>query len=193
MTEKTEKATTSKAAELVEAAKKRRELEQANSTQPPKTVEERFSDEELAQLKKDAEVMAAAKVQAKAGTMTGKLDVEAMGDVKGDGGDAADYDDGDPDKALGVPTYIHGLHETREGVDTVTAVAKENHVSARTRAEQQRGKDVISGRAADREKAQASSDRVVVKEVPVASTAKTATTVEDAGIAKAPARDYSKK
>lgn len=160
MTDKT--STVSKTQELVEAARKRKEIEQANSTQPAKTPEQRFSDAELDQLKEDAEIKAEGKVQAKAGTITGKVDVEAMGDVKGDGGDAKDYDDNDPDKALGVPTYIHGLAETKGGVDTITAVDAENHVTARTRAEQARGREVIEGREADRAAAQ-SNRRVTAR------------------------------
>lgn len=146
----TSESTVSKTKELVEAARKRKELEQANSIAQPKTVEQRFSDDELNQLKADAELMAEAKVQAKSGTIDGVIDIEAMGDVKGDGGDAKDYDDNDPDKALGVPVFIHGLHETRGGVDTITAVAGETRVSARTRAEQQRGKEIVEGKEADR-------------------------------------------
>jgi len=141
-----------KTKELLEAARKRREIEQANSDQQPKVVEQRFSDEELATMKEDAEKLAEGKVQAKAGTIDGTIDIEAMGDVKGDGGDAKDYDDGDPDKALGVPTYIHGLHETKDGVDTFTAVDNESRISARTRAEQQRGREIVSGRNDERSK-----------------------------------------
>ena len=146
--------TVSKTKELIEAARKRNEIEQANADAPvgDSRPQARFSDEELDQLKADAEIMAEGKVQAKAGTLDGSIDVEAMGDVKGDGGDAKNYDDGDPAKALGVPTYIHGLHETKGGVET--SLAPETRISARTAAEQARGAEVLKGHSEARARAQ---------------------------------------
>lgn len=145
--------TVSKTKELIEAARKRNEIEQANADAPvgDSRPQASFSDEELDQLKADAELMAQGKVQAKAGTLDGTIDVEAMGDVKGDGGDAKNYEDGDPAKALGVPTYIHGLHETKGGQET--SLAPETRISARTIAEQQRGAEVIKGHGEARDRA----------------------------------------
>lgn len=146
--------TVSKTKELIEAARKRNEIEQANADAPvgDSRPQARFSDEELDQLKADAEIMAEGKVQAKAGTLDGSIDVEAMGDVKGDGGDAKNYDDDDPAKGLGVPTYIHGLHETKGGAET--SLAPETRISARTAAEQARGKEVLQGHSEARARAQ---------------------------------------
>lgn len=145
--------TASKTKELIAAAKKRNEIEQANADAPvgDQRPQARFTDDELDLLKTDAEKMAEGKVQAKAGTLDGSIDVEAMGDVKGDGGDAKNYDDDDPAKALGVPTYIHGLHETKGG--TETSLAPETRISARTLAEQSRGKEVLQGHSQARDRA----------------------------------------
>lgn len=146
--------TASKTKELVEAARRRNEIEQANADAPvgDSRPQARFSDDELDQLKESAETMAEGKVQAKAGTIDGAIDIEAMGDVKGDGGDAKNYDDDDPAKALGVPTYIHGLHETKGGQET--SIPPETRISARTAAEQARGAEAIRDHGAARDRAQ---------------------------------------
>ncbi len=141
--------TVSKTKELIEAARKRNEIEQANADAPvgDSRPQANFSEEELDQLKADAELMAEGKVQAKAGTLDGSIDVEAMGDVKGDGGDAKDYADDDPAKALGVPVYEHGLNETQNGADRFANTSiDDNRVSKRTQAEIERGRTALSDR-----------------------------------------------
>lgn len=134
-----------------EAAETRHEidkdrLEDENQNLP---VEKRFEGVELDHLKESAQQMADAKPQSQHGTLDG-IDIEAMGDVKGDGGDAKDYDDGDPHKALGVPTYVHGLNESRGGENT--ALPRETRLSERTLAEQDRGAEVAKGHQSARER-----------------------------------------
>lgn len=153
--------TASKTQELVAAAKKRQEIEKANQEQtqpvtPANRLRDNLTDDELDSVKAAAEEQAEGKVQAKAGTIDGTVDIEAMGDVKGDGGDAKDYDDDDPAKALGVPVYEHGLAEIRGGVDTIQAT--ETRLSKRTALEQSRGKEVLDGHHEARQKARAAQD-----------------------------------
>jgi hypothetical protein len=153
--------TGSKTQELVAAAKKRQEIERTNQENTPvvstaSRLKDNLTDEELDTVKAAAEEQAEGKVQAKAGTIDGTVDIEAMGDVKGDGGDAKDYDDGDPAKALGVPVYEHGLAEIRGGVDTIQAT--ETRLSKRTALEQARGKELLEGHREAREKARAAAE-----------------------------------
>lgn len=164
--------TRSKAEKLLEANRKRKLAEEANAeaNEPTDLQREELSkeDEATKEQKIDAaEKRAEIKVEAMAGSLTGDIDVEAMGDVKGDGGDAKDYDDDDPDKALGVPVYEHGLAATREGVDVYSPAAEqaiegETRVSARTRAELQRGKEVLAGRAPADVRSEQTRTRTVV-------------------------------
>lgn len=147
-----------KSKELIEAAKRRAELnkkaeEEGNAPNRTGSNPETYmSDEEIAVAKEGAQEIADLKVQARAGTIDGKIDIEAMGDVKGDGRDAKDYDDSDPDKALGVPTWAHGLHATQMGVETTEDLkrrAGETFISEQTLAEQEAGRQSIA-RAARR-------------------------------------------
>lgn len=88
-----------------------------------------------------ANTLAETNVQSRANTLTGEIDPQAMGDVKGDGRDAKDYPDDDPDKQLGVPTYAAGLRNVTGGaVDAV----QERRVIKRTEEEMSRGKDAIT-------------------------------------------------
>lgn len=147
----------SKAEKLIEANRKRKEAEQANADANKSVELEREDLNKEDQATKDqkidaAEKRAEIKVEAMAGTMDGNIDVEAMGDVKGDGGDAKDYDDGDPDKALGVPVYEHGLGATRDGGDVYSPAAeealegKESRMSSQTKAEIEAGRAALEGR-----------------------------------------------
>jgi hypothetical protein len=154
----------SKAQELVEAARRRNQIEQeiaegedADTTNEPATTEEEKIAEE--QKKEAAEELASAKPQAVAGSLDG-LDVEAMGDVKGDGGDAKNYADNDPDKALGVPTFEHGLAENKATGDTPPEVLTETRISKRTEAELARGREAVATKNEARE--QATRGRVTV-------------------------------
>lgn len=142
-----------KAQRIAEAAKNRtqaeRELAKVEGTDKPKakpTVEE-----ELAQM--DA-MIAAGKIkpQALAGTMEGEIDLAARGDVKGDGGDAKNYADSDPDKYLSPTTAEYGLNEDRAtGVSVTTIAARSGQViSERTRQEMDRGAQVVKGRTSGR-------------------------------------------
>jgi hypothetical protein len=135
-----------KTKEMVEAAKQRAKL--AKEAEAQKNTDTGLSPEAEATMKEAAEEKAAIKVQARDGTIDGKIDVEAMGDVKGDGRDAKDYDDDDPDKAKGVPVYKHGLSATKDGVDEAVSLkraAGETRFSKRTEAEVNRGKEVLAG------------------------------------------------
>jgi hypothetical protein len=135
-----------KTKEMVEAAKQRAKL--AKEAEAQKNTDTGLSPEAEASMKDAAEEKAAVKVQARDGTIDGKIDVEAMGDVKGDGRDAKDYEDSDPDKAKGVPVYKHGLSATKDGVDEAVALnraAGETRFSKRTEAEINRGKEVLNG------------------------------------------------
>lgn len=142
----------SKTDELAKAAEKRHEIQKkiAEDTQPappPARAEDRMTDAELEGLKEKAEVQAEHNVQGRAGTLTGEIDIEAMGDVKGDGGDAKYYDDDDPAKALGVPVYEHGLNQTKGGVDEVVRAATKAEPSASTKAEMERGARAVGDRS----------------------------------------------
>lgn len=152
----------SKAQELVEAARRRNQIEQevaeGNEDQAPNGVPEDEKTREA--MKEAAEEKAAVKPQAVAGSLDG-IDVEAMGDVKGDGGDAKNYEDGDPDKALGVPNYVHGLDESKATGESVTdAAAHGTRISKRTDAEMQRGREALNQRYESN--AQARRSRVTV-------------------------------
>lgn len=139
---------------IVEAAKARTraEREVAERHNAP-TPENRLSDEERAQMEESAQKMADLKVQPRAGTIDGDIDLEARGDVKGDGGDAKDYDEGDPDKYVSPTTAEYGLAE-----DTVrgpyfagtTALTGDDNISERTRQEMSRGREVVDGRGGNR-------------------------------------------
>lgn len=152
----------SKAQELVEAARRRNQIEQevaeGSEDQAPGGVPK---DPEIREAMKDAaEDKAGVKPQAVAGSLDG-IDVEAMGDVKGDGGDAKNYEDGDPDKALGVPNYVHGLNESKATGESVTeAASRETRISKRTEAEMQRGREALGRKEESR--AHAAKGRVTV-------------------------------
>ncbi len=159
--------TKSKAAELLAAARARNEKAvELDKNEPAKSaVEEQAKEPEIvAQKIAAAEEMAETRVQAKAGTLTGEIDVEAMGDVKGDGRDAKDYPDSDPDKHLGVPTYEHGLASNKpldqpddnlsSGVVGARTNSRREAEIARGReriAEIQKGRDQADARRAERE------------------------------------------
>lgn len=142
----------SKAQELVEAARRRNLAEQevADQNDADTTNNGINEDPDTVESKKEAaETLASIKPQAVAGSLDG-IDVEAMGDVKGDGGDAKNYADDDPDKALGVPVYEHGLSEdtARGPYFAGTSVQDggpvgETRVSKRTQEEMRRGRDAI--------------------------------------------------
>lgn len=138
---------------IVEAAKARTraEREVAERHNAP-TPENRLSDEERAQMEESAQKMADLKVQPRAGTIDGDIDLKARGDVKGDGGDAKDYDEGDPDKYVSPTTAEYGLAE-----DTVrgpyfagTEAMTDGNVSERTKREMSRGREVVEGRGGNR-------------------------------------------
>lgn len=136
-----------------EAVETRHEIDKERLQQDDQNlpVEERFAEGEgLENLKEAGAQMAEAKPQSVHGTTEG-IDLEARGDVKGDGGDAKDYDDGDPDKYKSPPTYEYGLHETKAGENT--ALPRETRISDRTLAEQDRGAQVADGHRAARERA----------------------------------------
>lgn len=151
----------SKAQRVAEAAKLRAKVEAEHERQLPTGNEP--PEEYRENMKAAAEEAASVKVQPRVGTITGEIDVEAMGDVKGDGRDAKDYPDNDPDKALGVPTYVHGLHETSVGgTTTQDKLFADRGVSEKTKAEMSRGEDAISHRAEQRTAAKKSTTRTVV-------------------------------
>lgn len=134
---------------LVEAAKTRMKAEREinentdTRTETNQTAEdERVEDNRI----EAAKELAKAKVQARANTMDGKIDVEARGDVKGDGGDAKDYADDDPDKALGVPVYEHGLSEVTVSGEKFgnSKTLFGDRISSRTREEMERGRKAVS-------------------------------------------------
>jgi hypothetical protein len=164
--------TRSKAEKLIEANRKRKLAEEANqqANEPTDLQREDLNEEDEAtkeQKIEAAEKRAEIKVEAMAGSLTGDIDVEAMGDVKGNGGDAKDYEEGDPDKALGVPVYEHGLAATREGVDVFSPAAEraiegETRVSSRTQAELQRGREALENRKAPEKKTGRAPTRTVV-------------------------------
>lgn len=148
--------TESKTQKLVDAAKERarlaKEADEKGNTDTVQTgrASDNLSDNAIETMKEGAEEMAELKVQSRANTLDGEIDVEAMGDVKGDGRDAKDYPDDDPDKALGVPVYEHGLHATSGGVDETEELRRraepETRQSKRTQEEMQRGKEVLTTR-----------------------------------------------
>lgn len=139
--------------EVKKAAENRHEIDKqrVEDENQNKPIEKRFDETELGVLKESAQQMADAKPQSAHGTIDGKIDIEAMGDVKGDGGDAKNYADDDPDKAKGVPTYEHGLHEIKAGENV--ALPRETRISERTLAEQDRGAEVAKGHADARSRA----------------------------------------
>lgn len=136
----------SKAQALAEAARKRHQVEKeaqeamatAGSYDHEQTVENTEAEKEAAEMK------ASIRPQAVDKSLTGELDIEAMGDVKGDGGDAKDYDDGDPAKALGVPVYKHGLNEHGGNIEAGMNAVFGERLNKRTQAEQERGRKAIS-------------------------------------------------
>lgn len=160
--------TVSKTQQLVEAARKRKqaeeELAKETATAKPRAADN-MTEEQVDGLRNKAEEQAATKVQAVAGSLAG-IDIEAMGDVKGDGGDAKDYKDSDPAKALGVPVYEHGLNATKDGVDVLAPALSEARVfgerhSQRTQAELDRGAAAIEGARHTRAEASRSTRTVV--------------------------------
>src|SRR6478752_4841851 len=124
--------------EVKKALDKRQNIERQyiedNKTSP--RLRDNLTDEELDVVKADAEKMAQAKSQAK------------------------DYADDDPDKALGVPVYEHGLHENRAGQEM--SIPRETRISQRTLDEQARGAEVAKGHKAARDRARDLDDKTVV-------------------------------
>lgn len=148
----TDKTTTdknvSKTQQLAEAARLRTKVEREAAEQnAPGLDPDREEDaKHVDAMIEAAEQNIAIRPQAVAASLTGKLDPEAMGDVKGDGGDAKDYPEGDPDRALGVPTYEHGLKEVRVGGDDLEAgkrAVSSQNLSPRTLAEMEAGKRAL--------------------------------------------------
>lgn len=154
-----------KAQQLAEAAKRRNLVEQEANRSRKSGDNFDNRDEEAEQAKKEAgELLASQRPQAVAQSLAG-IDPDAMGDVKGDGGDAKEYDDADPAKALGVPTYEHGLkeHSTDGSIEAGQRKVFGEKISERTRAEQERGRKAIEGRSAsDTTERRASATRTVV-------------------------------
>lgn len=147
-----------KAQRVAEAAKARAKAEQETEVKEHEANEKRNEN-----LREAAEQRAEVKPQAINGTLEGKIDVNAMGDVKGDGRDAKDYPNDDPDKALGVPVYEHGLKETSVGGETpATEKVLSKRLSAKTEAEMNRGKEIVGSRERSAPKAKASETRTVV-------------------------------
>lgn len=140
------KDTASKTQQLAEAARLRTKVEReaAESVAPAKEANTEANEEIKANKREHAEDLASIRPQAIDKSLDG-IDPDAMGDVKGDGGDAKNYPDGDPDKALGVPTYEHGLKEDRVGGGLNRAVntAFGHRQSSRTQDEMNRGKEAI--------------------------------------------------
>jgi hypothetical protein len=138
----------SKDDKIKQAAEKRHEM----LKDADQRAEGGLTEEAIEGLRNRAETAAEVKVQPRVGTLTGDVDVDAMGDVKGDGGDAKYYDDGDPAKALGVPVWQHGLASTKEGVDEVAQADRTlNGVepSEATKEEIEAGKQATTTRTTD--------------------------------------------
>jgi hypothetical protein len=152
--------TKSKAEELLAAARARNQKAEAiDQKEPAKSaVEKEAKEPEIVEQKiAAAEEMAETRVQAKAGTLTGEIDVEAMGDVKGDGRDAKDYPDTDPDKHLGVPTYEHGLGSNKpldQPDDSLSSGVVGARTNSRREAEMARGRERIAEINKGREQAE---------------------------------------
>lgn len=157
----------SKTQQLAEAAKQRAkaevDIEKVTEATPTRAVD-RMDETEIDGLRERADGLASVRVQAVAGSLTGKIDIDAMGDVKGDGGDAKDYDDGDPAKALGVPVYEHGLAATKNGVDVMAPAVETlfgSQMSEATRAEIEAGRAALNGVRETREASRNSARTVV--------------------------------
>lgn len=135
----------SKSAELLAAARARaaaaREAEEKINADGTAVETETEVDNKIAA----AELAAETRVQSRDGTLTGEIDVTAMGDVKGDGRDANEYPDSDPAKALGVPTYEHGLHADPQD-NAEAPVPRVTRISEKTRLERERGRQAIAAR-----------------------------------------------
>lgn len=147
--------TVSKTKAVIEAARRRNQVEQAMAeVLTPVSPSSVSTDEDvIGGLKDRAEVQAAARPQSANGTSDGKIDIEAMGDVKGDGGDASQYADDDPAKRLGVPVYQHGLAATRDGADELAPIQAQvtgARLSSRTQAELSRGEKALGGSTSTR-------------------------------------------
>lgn len=145
--------------EVKKAMEKRHEIEKSHqeAEKSPDRIEDRMNEDELDTFKDAAAEKAEGKAQAKAHIADGKVDLEARGDVKGDGGDAKDYPDDDPDKYKSPPTYEYGLNETRAGVDV--SRPREEVISDRTAAEQARGAETQKGHQAARDRAAAEAEK----------------------------------
>lgn len=143
--------TKSKTQALIEAARQRN----ANAAQVDQekaegdTARKDANRERVEELAENRQSLADVNVQSRAKTLTGKIDPLAMGDVKGDGRDAKDYDDNDPHKALGVTTAEHGLAQSTDGADGSITNATENHISRRTQLEMSKGRENIEARKAE--------------------------------------------
>jgi|GEM_PF-5880017 len=139
----------SKAEELLKAARERANI--AEETDKAKAETEKADARVQDQVAENKRAAAAdekieGRVQARAASLTGEVDPDAMGDVKGDGRDAKDYPDDDPDKYLGVPTYEHGLAATNADNPYGT------RQSERTRAEIERGRQLLEAKKSSRER-----------------------------------------
>lgn len=138
--------TSSKASELLKAANARAAANAERGEDQVSETQRRYETEVSDEVKDAAQEEADTRVQSRANSLTGALDVEAMGDVKGNGGDAKNYDDADPDKALGVPTHQYGLNDIKGGA-AVRRVFDDAQY-AKTSAEIERGKKALSDRKA---------------------------------------------
>lgn len=191
----------SKTQELLDADAARAKAVAATPTGTPgpigsQTLRDRLTPEEIEQKRADAEKLADLKVQARDGTLDGKIDIDAMGDVKGDGGDAKDYDDGDPDKRLGVPVWEHGLKSIKNGVDDTAALVEQEEIvpTEQTNLEMEAGRTAVANRNKERTaRLAAEKDHVHVAKVDRTKTATVMTDDDDTDGSKAAAKLQAKQ
>lgn len=142
----------SKTKALIEASRARQrnaaQVEEDNA-ETEKSKQEQ-NEQRVKELAEGRQELADVNVQARDKSLTGEVDPMAMGDVKGDGGDAKDYDDNDPAKRLGITTAEHGLNVNRDGTDGEIATAFGHRVSKRTQDEMQRGRDNLADAKTER-------------------------------------------
>jgi len=145
--------TTSKTQAIIEAARRRNrnaeqaDLEKAEGDKARNDV----NQERVQELAEGRQEVADTNIQSRNKTIAGAIDPLAMGDVKGDGRDAKDYADSDPDKRFGVTTAEVGLNMSRDGADGEIATAFGHRVSKRTLAELNRGKENLEAAETERQ------------------------------------------
>lgn len=137
-------ATSAKSKELLDAANARAKALAERGEDQVAETQRRYDTEISDEAKEGAQAEADTRVQSRANSLTGAVDVEARGDVKGNGGDAKNYPDGDPDKYLSPTTAEYGLNDLKGGAP-VRGVG-DNTVSAKTQAEISRGKEALGAR-----------------------------------------------